>query len=220
MVVHWYKSKEVGWQSNIMVNGVGAVLSGVALAVIATTKFVHGAWLVIILIPILVLTFMKIHTHYLDVAKKLRIEDNHTFEHPEHIKVIVPVATFTRVVVNTVEYAISISNDVTAVHIVLDDEKAEKLRIRWEINYPNISLVMICSPYRSMLGPLLDYLDKVEKSTKPYELVMVLIPEFITDKWWQYFLHNQSGLILKSVLYFNRSYVIASVPYHLSEPRL
>lgn len=219
MVVHWFKSRETSWRTNIIVNGLGAVLSGVALTVIATNKFVQGAWLVIVLIPLFVLTFMKIHTHYLDIAKKLRVEDNHTFEHPEHIKVIVPVATFTRVVANTVEYAISISNDVTAVHIVLDDEKAEKLKTRWEIYFSSISLVMISSPYRSMLTPLLNYLDEVEKSTKPHELIMVLIPEFITDKWWQYFLHNQSGWILKSVLFFNKSYVIASVPYHLSEPR-
>lgn len=219
MVVHWFKSKEAGWRTNILVNGLGAMLSGIALVVIATTKFVHGAWLVIILIPIFVLTLLKIHAHYIEIAKKLRVDDDLICEHPEHIKVIVPVATFTRVVVNTVEYATSISNDVTAVHIVLDDGKSEKLKARWEIYYPDIPLVMICSHYRSLIAPLLNYLDGVEKSTKPHELIMVLIPEFITHKWWQYFLHNQSGWILKSVLFFNKSFVIASVPYHLSEPR-
>ncbi len=217
MVVHWYKSKESGWKTNMMVNGLGAILSGIALAVIATTKFMHGAWLVIILIPILVGALLKIHTHYIDIAKRLRVEDDHICEHPEHIKVVVPVATFTRVVVNTIEYATSITNDVTAVHIVLDEEKSEKLRARWDKYYPNIPLVMTCSPYRAFLAPLLDFLDGIEKSMKPHELIMVLIPEFITHKWWQYFLHNQSGWILKSVLFFNKSYVIASVPYHLSE---
>ena len=219
MVVHWYKSREINWRANIMVNGFGATLSGVALTVIATTKFVHGAWIVIVLIPLSVLTLLKIHKHYLDIAKELRVEDDHTYEHPEHIKVVIPVATFTKVVANTIEYAISISNDITAVHIVLDDEKAKKLKAKWEIFYPGISLIMISSPYRAILAPLLDYLNGVEKSIKPYELIMILIPEFITHKWWQYFLHNQSGWILKSVLLFNKSYVIASVPYHLSEPR-
>lgn len=218
MVIHWYKSKEAGWRTNIMVNGFGATLSGIVLLVLATTKFVHGAWIVIVLIPLLVLTLLKIHKHYLDIAKKLRVDDDHICEHPEHIKVIVPVATFTRVVVNTIEYATSISNDVTAVHIVLDEEKSEKLRARWDEYYPNIPLVITISPYRAFLAPLLDYLDGIEKSMKPHELIMVLIPEFITHKWWQYFLHNQSGWILKSVLFFNKSFVIASVPYHLSEP--
>jgi amino acid transporter len=219
MVLHWFKSKETGWRTNMLVNGFGATLSGIVLIVLASTKFIHGAWIVIVLIPLLVLTFMKIHKHYKDIAKNLRVDDDHTFEHPEHIKVIVPVATFTTVVANTVEYALSISNDVTAVHIVLDDEKAERLKARWEKYYPDTSLVMISSPFRSLLSPLIDYLDEVEKSTQNHELIMILIPEFITHKWWQYFLHNQSGLILKSVLFFNKSYVIASVPFHLSEPR-
>jgi amino acid transporter len=217
MVVHWFKSRETGWRTNIVVNGFGATLSGMVLLILGTTKFIHGAWIVIVLIPLIVLALLKIHKHYVDIAKKLRVEDNHTFDHPEHIKVIVPVATFTKVVANTIEYALSISNDVTAVHIVLDDEKAARLKARWEKFFPDTTLEMISSPYRSMLAPLLDYLDEIEKSTQPQELIMILIPEFITHKWWQYFLHNQSGLILKSVLFFNKSYVIASVPYHLSE---
>ncbi|SPF39539.1 Uncharacterized amino acid permease YdaO [Candidatus Desulfosporosinus infrequens] len=219
MVVHWFKSREMGWRTNIMVNGFGATLSALVLVILGTTKFIHGAWIVIVLIPLIVMTLLKIHRHYVDIAKRLRVDDDHTFEHPEHIKVIVPVATFTRVVANTIEYALSISNDVTAVHIVLDDEKAERLKARWDKFYPDNMLLMICSPYRSMLGPLLSYLDEVEKSTSHHELIMVLIPEFITHKWWQYFLHNQSGFVLKSVLFFNKSFVIASVPYHLSEPR-
>lgn len=218
MVVHWYKSRESGWKTNILVNGLGAILSGIALIVIATTKFMHGAWLVIILIPILVGSLLKIHKHYIEIAKKLRVDDGQICEHPEHIKVVVPVATFTRVVVNTIEYATSISQDVTAVHIVLDEEKSEKLRARMDKYYPNIPLVVIPSPYRAFLAPLLSYLDNLEKSIKPHELIMVLIPEFITHKWWQYFLHNQTGWVLKSVLFFNKSYVIASVPYHISEP--
>ena len=218
MVVHWFKARESSWKTNVLINGLGAILSGIALAVIATTKFIHGAWLVILLIPLLVATLLKIHSHYLDIAKKLRVEDNYTFQHPEHIKVIIPVATFTKVVVNTIEYATSISNDVTAVHIILDEEKSERLKQRWEKFYPDVSLMMIPSPYRSFMNPLLNYLDSVEKTIKPHELIMILIPEFITHKWWQYVLHNQTGWVLKSVLYFNKSYVVASVPYHVSEP--
>ncbi|AFM39954.1 amino acid transporter [Desulfosporosinus acidiphilus SJ4] len=216
MVVHWRKIKEVGWKTNIMVNGFGATLSGIVLLILATEKFMNGAWIVIVLIPLLVLAFLKIHKHYVEIAKELSV-DGQVCEHPEHIKVIVPVATFTRVVVNTIEYATSISSDVTAVHIVLDEEKSEKLKSRWGERYPHIPLVTLPSPYRAFLSPLLQYLEGVEKTIQPHELIMVLIPEFITHKWWQYFLHNQTGWVLKSVLFFNKNYVIASVPYHISE---
>lgn len=219
MVVHWFKSKEKGWLTNTFINGFGATLSGIVLIILATEKFIHGAWIVVILIPVIVYLFTKINKHYLDIANKLRVEDSYSIEHPDHIKVIVPVATFTKVVANTLEYAKSISTDVTAVHIMLDDEKAQRLKARWEKYYPNITLEMISSPYRSMLSPLLDYLNETEKSIQSHELIMILIPEFITHKWWQYFLHNQTGLILKSVLFFNKNYVIASVPYHISETR-
>lgn len=216
MVVHWCKTKEVGWKTNIVVNGFGATLSGIVLLILATEKFMNGAWIVIVLIPLLVIAFLKIHKHYAEIAKELSA-DGQVCEHPEHIKVIVPVASFTRVVVNTIEYATSISSDVTAVHIVLDEEKSEKLKSRWDNYYPQIPLVSLPSPYRAFLAPLIQYLEGVEKMIQPHELIMVLIPEFITHKWWQYFLHNQTGLILKSALFFNKSYVIASVPYHISK---
>jgi amino acid transporter len=216
MVVHWRKTKEVGWKTNIMINGFGAALSGIVLLILTVEKFNNGAWIVIVLIPLLVMTFLKIHKHYVEIAKELSV-DGQICEHPEHIKVIVPVATFTRVVVNTIEYATSISKDVKAVHIILDEEKCEKLKLRWDKHYPNIPLVSLPSPYRAFMAPLIKYLESEEKTIKSHELIMVLIPEFITHKWWQYFLHNQTGLILKSVLFFNKNYVIASVPYHISE---
>lgn len=219
MVLHWYRTKENGWKTNILANGFGAFLSAIVLIVIAVTKFIYGAWLVILFLPVLVMIFLMIHKHYEDIAVHLRVPEGHCCEHPEHIKIVVPVATFTKVVINTIEYAKSLSDDVTAIHIVLDDEKAEKLKQRWLQYYPDVPLEFIESPYRSFLAPILNYLDQAEKEIKPHELIMVLVPEFITNSWWQYLLHNQSGFLLKSALFFNKNLVVASVPYHIPGKR-
>lgn len=218
MIMHWVKSGHKGWQAHAVVAGLGAVLSGAALVVIAITKFVHGAWVVVIFIPLLVSMFQKIHNHYVDIADQLRVVDP-ACVHPDHIKIIIPVAGFTKPVLNTVEYAKSLTTDLTPVHIALDDEQAAKLQAKWEKQYPDLPLKVIPSPYRSLLSPLLEFLDQVEKNTAQHEIVMVLIPEFITHTWWQYLLHNQSGLLLKQALIMRKSMVVSTVPYHLAKPK-
>lgn len=215
MVKHWWVRKEKHWKSKTFINGFGALFSGIVLVVIAITKFIHGAWLIIIVIPLLVWTFIKIHKHYEDIAGQLRVTDNLQCTHPEHIKIIIPMAGFTKVVANTVEYAKSLSTDVRAVHVGLNEEKVGKLKNQWQAHYPDIPLEVIPSPYRSLMSPLKKYFDEVDKTTAPNELVMVLIPEFFTATWWQYLLHNQSGLLLKSYLIYRKNMVVANVPYHL-----
>lgn len=215
MVKHWWSRKEGHWKKQAFINGLGALLSATALIVIAITKFIHGAWLVIVVIPLLVWMMLKIHAHYEDIAKQLRVEDPIQCSHPEHIKVIIPMAGFTKVVVNTVEYAKSLSKDIRVVHVALNEDKVEKLKSQWVEHYPDIPFEVIPSPYRSLMSPLRKYFDEVEKTTSPYELVMILIPEFFTATWWQYLLHNQSGLLLKYYLTLRKNMVVASVPYHL-----
>lgn len=215
MVKHWWNKKGAHWKRQAVINGIGALFSGTTLIVIAVTKFIHGAWLVIVVIPILVWMFLKIHAHYEDIAAQLRVNDAIQCVHPEHIKIIIPVAGFTKVVVNTVEYAKSLSKDVRAVHVSINEDKVDKINAQWISQYPDIPLDIIPSPYRSLMSPLRKYFDEVEKTTSHDELVMVLIPEFFTATWWQYLLHNQSGLLLKSYLTLQKNMVVASVPYHL-----
>jgi len=215
MVVRWLRNKHKGWLSHALVNGVGAVVTGTVLVVIAVTKFTQGAWMVIVLIPVLVLIFRKIHEHYMDIAKELAYHGEPVVK-PTRQTIIIPLASLTRVVANTVEYAKTLSPDIVAVHVAVDEEKAEKLRKKWEELEPDIRLVILPSPYRAVLTPLLDYINEQEAKTRPGELITILVPEFVTRKWWQYFLHNQSGLMLKTALLLRKDVVVASVPFHLS----
>jgi amino acid transporter len=214
MVKRWWTRKEAHWKKQALINGVGALFSFTTLVVIAVTKFIYGAWIVIILIPLIVLLFLKIHAHYEDVANHLRVNDPIKCTYSSH-KIIIPVAGFTKIVVNTVEYAKPISKDIRAVHVAINEEKVDKFKAQWTSHYPDIPLDIIPSPYRSLMSPLKKYFDEIEKTTSPDDLITVLIPEFFTSTWWQYLLHNQSGFILKSYLNLKKNMVVTSVPYHI-----
>lgn len=214
MVVRWLRQKHAGWHTHALINGIGMIVTGIVLIVIAVTKFMSGAWIVIALIPLLVLLFRKIHDHYLTIAKELAYHGE-AMEKPTRQKIIIPIASLTRVVAQTVDYAKTLSADIVAVNVGVDDEKAEKLKKKWEEYEPDIPLIILPSPYRSILDPILDYINEQEAQTAPRELITVLIPEFVTRKWWQYFLHNQTGLLLKTALLFRKDIVIASVPFHI-----
>lgn len=214
MVKRWISQKHSGWYWHALINGVGMVVTGIVLIVIAVTKFISGAWIVIALIPILVIFFKKIHEHYINIAKELAFHGE-TIEEPTRQKIIIPIASLTRVVAQTVDYAKTLSPDIVAVHAGVDEEKAERLKKKWEEYEPDIPLVILASPYRSILDPIINYIDEQEKLTAPRELITVLVPEFVTRKRWQYFLHNQTGLMLKTALLLRKNVVVASVPYHI-----
>lgn len=214
MVRRWIQQKHAGWFTHALINGIGMVVTGVVSLVIAVTKFTSGAWIVILLMPCLVLAFMKIHSHYLETAKELAYHGE-SLEKPARQKIIVPIASLTRVVAHTLDYAKTLSPDIVAVHVGLDEEKAKKLKIKWQELEPDIPLLILPSPYRSTLDPILDYINEQEAQTAPRELITVLVPEFVTRKWWQTFLHNQTGLHLKAALLLRKDIVVASVPFHL-----
>ena len=196
-------------------NGFGAVLTAIVVVIFAVTKFAEGAWIVLIVIPLLVLAFRKIHRHYLAIAEELRLPAPDFKVEPVSTVVIVPVASITRIVAHTIAYAQSISDTVIAVHVSFDKEEADKLAQRWAEWNPNVRLVTIESQYRSVVRPLLRYIDLV-KSQLSGGLVTVLVPEFVVGKWWQGILHNQMGLLLQARLLLRRDIVFAMVPYRLS----
>ncbi len=214
MVCHWVKLKEKNWLSHAIINGIGATVTGVALTIIAAAKFSHGAWIVIILIPALVFLFKSINRHYGEVSSEL---DPTGCTRPPALKpiVVIPIATINKVVINTIEYAKSLTDNIIPVHICLDEDGSDRLREEWKKWDFGVELLVIPSPYRSIFGPLLRFIDRVEAKAKDNEQVTVLIPEFVTKRWWHYFLHNQTGLWLKTLLLRRKDIVIASVPYHL-----
>ena len=206
--------KKSHWRKSLVINAVGAFATGIVLFVFIATKFIHGAWVVVLLIPLLVLLFMRIHRHYIEVAKQLSTEGLSPLR-PIHHEVIVPISGIHRGVIEALEYAKSIApHHVTAVYVNLDDEAAQKLREKWQQWGSGVNLVVVASPYRSLARPLMNYVDRVRR-TKQNVVVTIVLPEFVPAKWWQNLLHNQNTLFLKGALLFKRGIVVTNVPYHL-----
>jgi hypothetical protein len=202
------------WRKSIVINGVGATATALVLIVLIITKFIHGAWIVVVLIPLLVLTFRAIHRHYLDLATQLTMEGIKGLRPVQH-EVIVPVSGIHRGVVRALEYAKAIAPEhVTALYINIDEETTKKMREKWHQLGGGVELVVLASPYRSLVGPLLRYLDRRMKA-HPGQIITIVLPEFIPAKWWQHLLHNQSSLLLKGALLFKPNVIVTSVPYHL-----
>jgi amino acid transporter len=202
------------WRKSIVVNGLGAIATFIVLVVLVITKFRHGAWIVVVLIPLLVALFRAIHRHYLDVANQLTTQGLERLRPIRH-EVIVPISGIHRGVLKALEYAKAIAPEhVTAVYINLDYEATQKLRTKWSEWGEGVELVVIASPYRSLVGPLIRYVDR-RMSLHPDQMVTVVLPEFIPARWWQHLLHNQSSLMLKGAMLFKPNVIVTSVPYHL-----
>lgn len=223
MVVRWWRRREPGWQRSIVFNGVGAIATFVVLVVVATTKFVEGAWMVVVLLPLLILMFRGIHAHYSQAAAELAAETPIDPDEISH-QVIVPISSLNQVALQTLAYARSMARDpddmVSAVHITDDPEAAEVLRRQWEEWQCGVQLTIVESPYRSLVGPLLAYIDAMHAQF-PNKTLTVILPEMVPAHWWEQVLHNQTALRLKAALLFRPGVVVASVPYHLrrySEP--
>lgn len=222
MVIHWRREGTAGWKRRALLNGVGAAITGIVVVVIMVTKFTAGAWLILFAIPGIIFVFKKIHSHYQDMREQLVIPqsmlENHQIpvNNGKHV-VIVPVAGVNRVVANTLGYAKRLSPDVVALYIATDDAVYEKIKNKWDLWNPGVELVAIKSPFRTLMTPLLRYIDEIEQASQPDDYITVLIPEFETKKWWHRFLHNQTGFILRNMLIFNKHVAVTVVPYHLEK---
>ena len=202
------------WRKSIVINAVGAFATAIVLIVLIITKFVHGAWIVVVVTPLLVLMFRAIHGHYLNVAQQLScdgLEELSTINHT----VIVPISGIHRGIIQALQYAKSIAPDnVTAVYVDFDEEATAKLRERWEQWGGGVKLVVLPSPYRELTGPLLRYIHRLDRKRES-DMITVVIPEFVPARWWQHLLHNQSSLLLKGALLFKEGVIVTNVPYHL-----
>ena len=203
------------WKKSLAISGVGGTATLIVLIVLVITKFMHGAWIVVLVIPLLVALFRAIHRHYRDIAAQLTTEGFPKVQQVRH-EVIVPISGIHRGVLQALEYAKMIAGGghVTALYINLDDEATRKLRAKWGGFVEGVELVVIASPYRSLVAPLVRYVDRRLK-LHPQKLVTVVLPEFVPARWWHNLLHNQTSLMLKGALLFKRNVIVISVPYHL-----
>jgi amino acid transporter len=215
MVVHWWRRRreDKRWLAHAIVNGAGALVTFLVFVVVAVTKFALGAWVVAILIPVAVVVFLSIRKHYSAVARDLHLDLDAKVRPVTHV-VVVPVAGIHRAMSATLAYARCLSDDIRAVHVGLSPEESEKVKAKWEKWDIGIPLTVLPSPYRSLTAPLLDYIDNLQKKEKA-RFVTVVIAEFLPRRWWQYLLHNQSALWLRTILHFRPNTVVVSVPYHL-----
>jgi amino acid transporter len=203
MVRHWYEQHSGGWARRAMINGLGAVLTFVALVIELASKFTEGAWLVVIVVPLLVLMFGRIHANYDRIGAALRLGQQPPAPQRHSAKVIVPVVQMSRLTAEAVSTALSIGDDVVAVTVCYaepDDEQADvHFRDQWEAWHPNVPLVTLRSMHRSLAPPIVKYLRKIEDADD-HDQVLVLIPEVQPDHWWQGVLFNQRGSVLQRAI--------------------
>jgi len=213
MVVRWRRLRGPGWRTSAAVNGVGALVTGLVLLVVAATKAAEGAWIIILLIPVHVALFRATRRHYDEVSAQLTLRGWQPSE-PRTNRVLVPIGGLQRAVVEALEYARTLSADVRAIYVNIDSAATEQLRTEWATWGQDIPLVVLESPFRSLMEPLLDYLEGVA-STHPGDYVTIVLPEFVPARWWHHLFHNQRALLIKGALLFKRHTVVTSVPFHL-----
>jgi hypothetical protein len=225
MVRHWWRLRTIhkGWQRSMIINinGLGAATTLLVAAIISITKFLEGAWVVILLIPLLVLMFSGINRHFQHVQRE-RTSDLPIHPKDIHHRFIVPIAGLDRAAIQSLAYARSLSPHVTAVHVVIDADAANQVRAAWNAWQQHLKedeethLLVIESPYRSLLRPLLAYIDTLHER-HPEDTITVVLPEFVASHWWEYFLHNQTAFRLKAALLFRQGIIVCDVPQHLHD---
>jgi amino acid transporter len=214
MVRHWLREQGPGWRWRLAINGVGAFTTGVVTLVVISSKFVEGAWIVVVLVTLLVWGFLSIHGHYAEQARELDegapprpVEERHT--------ILLPVSKLDMSVSVTVAYGMSLGAPMKALHVVIDDDKANKLREDWDAWGVDVPLVMVASPYRTLIGPLLHEIHRVHREAGG--LVTVLLPEVVPRRWWQEALHNQTVFTLQVALRRQPRVVVTALPLQLKK---
>jgi amino acid transporter len=232
MAIRWWKSgklkkgeeiKERGsilkydgsWIIKMIINSLGAIVTAMVAVIFAITKFTDGAWIIIILIPLLVASFYGIHVHYRNLARRLSLDNFSTPPMMTRHRVILAVSGVHRGTMAALRYARTLSDDITAVHVSIDPVEAEKIRNKWEIWGEGIRLLILESPYRLMIEPLLDYINEMDAQLKPNETITLVMPQFNPKHWWTKLLHMRTADTLRKVLLDRSEIVIIEVPYQV-----
>ncbi|HZJ32875.1 MAG TPA: APC family permease [Vicinamibacterales bacterium] len=213
MVLHWRRMRTPRWRTSAAINGFGAAVTGVVLLIVATTKAAEGAWIIILMIPVLVTIFEVTRRHYDHVATDLTLR-GWCPEPPGRHVVLVPIGGVQRAVVKALRYAQMLADDVRAVYVEIDPASTDAVRVLWPTWGQGVRLVVLDSPYRSLMEPLLEYIEHIQ-AEDPHGHVTVILPEFVPRRLWQHLLHNQHALLIKGALLFKPNVVVTSVPFHL-----
>ena len=224
MVRRWWRlrNEQRGWRKRAAINGIGAITTGIVAINVAATKFLLGAWVVLILIPLQIGIMLFINRHYTASATKLAFRDDIVIPPPRREeRVVVPVPGINRAVVQAINVGRSIATDVRGVLVSDDPAEAARVRNRWDRQLPDVPLVVVESPYRALIGPLLAYLDVLDLAWPPdteKPITFVVIPEYVASNWWERILYNQSANRLRRALIGRPLTVVVNVPYRRDEP--
>jgi amino acid transporter len=215
MVRRWLVKKGVHWRKKLVVNGLGAVTTGIATVIIASTKFTHGAWIVFLLVALLILMFRGIRSHYKAVADQVSLSRDARPPRPRRNIVVIPIGGVNRSVVRAVDYARSRGGEIRALLVDVDKEETARVEMQWAQWGCGVPLIVLPSPYRSILGSIMDYIEE-QRQKDPDCWITVVVPEILPARWWQNILHNQRALMLKASLLFKDRVVLTDVPFHLT----
>jgi len=215
MVKRWLVKQGEHWRGKLVVNGVGAVTTGIATIIIATTKFVQGAWIVFLLVALIILMFRGIRSHYKAVSEQVSLSRDSRPPRPRRNIVLIPIGGVNRSVIRAVDYARSRGGEIRAILVDVDKEETALTEIQWAQWGCGVPLIVLPSPYRSILGSILDYIEELRQKD-PDCWITVVVPEILPARWWQNILHNQRALMLKAALLFKDRVVLTDVPFHLT----
>lgn len=210
MVIHWWRLRSKGWQRSIVFNGLGALTTAVVVVISAYTKFIHGAWIVIVLIPIIVYMFTRVFNHYKQVAASLRVETDKPDYSPLKNRVFLPISSVSKVSLFALRFCYSISKDVTGLYININQDEAERVQAQIDRLHLSIPFIVLDSPFRSVTKPLIEFIDR-ESKANPDEIFTLVLPEFMPRKKWHYLLHNQTAMVIFAALRGRENVVITSV---------
>ncbi len=213
MVVHWFKTHDPGWHWRAVLNGIGAVATALVALIQIVTKFTTGGWIIALIIPLILLLLRKIHRHYVSFAEEIRFQGQSPIL-PLHHTVVVPVNGVTKAAAGALVYATTISDEVAALYVEVDKRQTEDMQRVWDEWDIGVPLVVLPSPYRSIIRPVVEYVENL-RMISPGELVTVVVPEIVPRTWWEHFLHNKTALYLRTALLFKPNVVVVNVPYLL-----
>lgn len=213
----WKRVKGSNWKLKLTINTIGAIVTSVVAVIFAVTKFTGGAWVVLVVLPILIFFSLAIHRHYQEIAKELRIDPKQTYPEANKVVTLVLVSGVHRVVNNTLSFAKGLGVDPIAVYVGFNEESIDKMEKKWEEWGTPCRLVVLRSKYRSILEPLIRLIKTIEAKQENGGIIHIIIPQFIPSKWWHNVLHNQSALLLRMWFIRHKDIVITTVPYHLQK---
>jgi hypothetical protein len=204
-----------GWRWKLAINSLGAVTTAIVTLIFAVTKFTDGAWIIVLLLPGIVISFYRVNRHYVSLAHDLSLEHYGQPPPSKRHRVIMPVSAVHQGTLEALDYALSLSRDVTVVHVSIDPDQTDRLRHKWSWWGKGVRLVVIESPYRTFLEPFLEYVNELRAALQPNERLTIVVPQFVPKHWWHNLLHTQTAFWLRFMLLNKKGVVITEVPYQV-----